>query len=176
MKIQVKSALKSLRGSFGRALLLVLPVVLVSCSKDDKKDVEVHDATAVAGTYVGPLTNVDEDSFGNLTLTIEATKADSIVIRTNIDLSEATHIPEFSLPVVCPAKVTFVNDHYVVSGSTEVTVPIPNFPTAMALQVQIAGTITAGEVKTATLTITPSIAAIPEMELGQYTYVGVKSE
>jgi hypothetical protein len=171
MKMQVKSVLRSLTGSFGRALLLVLSVVFaVSCSDDDKKAEEVHDATAVAGTYVGSLTTGGLP-FGALNLTITATKADSIMINTTIDLSAATEIPGFALPVVCPAKVTFENNLYVVAGSVIVSVPMPGSTDATPLPVQIGGTITSGAVKTATLTITP---AIPNMPM-EFEYIGVKS-
>jgi hypothetical protein len=169
MKTQVKNTLKSLTGSLGRTSLLVLSVVLAtSCSKDDK---ETRDATAVAGTYAGELKTADgTTSFGALSLAIEATKTDSIVIKTTIDLSPV--LQGLSLPVTCPAKVTFTDDHYTVSGSVEVSVPLPGSTDPVPLQVQIGGTITSGKVKTATLTITP---AIPDMPMA-FLYTGVKSK
>jgi hypothetical protein len=168
MKMKVKSVLKSRMRLFGWALLLALPVVLVtSCSKDDDEKGDNY-ANAIAGTYEGTLTSSEGISFGTPTVTIEATGVNAVVIKTAIvipaDVSPTQS--DFSLPVECPAAVTLENGNYKVSGA--MTVPIP----AMNVSVQIDGTITSGTEQTATLTIAPSLSGAP---LGLFNYIGTKS-
>ncbi|MDR1122133.1 MAG: hypothetical protein LBM08_14660 [Dysgonamonadaceae bacterium] len=182
MKMQVKSVLKSRMRFLGWALLLVLPMVLVtSCSKDDDEEggtpPKTGEISAITGTYTGALTMDTEGGsvqIGAPELTIEAKGADSVLIKTQIDLNHLAEIGLPALPVVldveCPSGVTFADGKYTVNGTTTVSIYMGPEPTP--LPVSINGTITSTAEGTAVeINITPA-----GMDgVGPFKYTGTKS-
>jgi hypothetical protein len=178
MKMKVKSESKSQVRWFGWALLLALPMLLVtSCSKD--KDEEGSDVSAITGTYIGVLT-MDVEGVpmlvGSPDLTVEANGAGKVMVKTQIDLSQMSQVGlpglDLVLDVACPANVVFANGKYDIEGSTTVSVPVMGVP--LPLPVSINGTITPAVAgTTAVINITPNLAAMG-MDQIQFKYTGGK--
>jgi hypothetical protein len=184
MKMRVKSVLKSRMRCCRWALLLVLPVVLVtSCSKDDDDSTptETGNISVITGTYTGALKMDTEGGpvqIGAPDLTIEAKGADSVLIKTQIDLSQLAEIGLPALPVVlnveCPTGVTFADGKYTVNGTTTVSISIG--PGVVQLPVSINGIITSTAAGTTVeINITPDFSSTGMSDIGSFKYTGNKS-